>query len=153
MVVIGVGMGFTFPTFSAAAMGSLPREVTGVGSGALNTLRQVGFSIGVAVLDHQLHGTDDDEHRERGPRGAEVGGVPERDSSSRPSSARCKLQSAAEEAGSGAIGPQDGDLTGDPSSTPEARGGTGGSGGAGRDGSHLQGQHRQVVLVAYYVAA
>jgi EmrB/QacA subfamily drug resistance transporter len=50
VMIIGVGMGFTFPTFSSAAMGSLPREVTGVGSGALNTLRQVGFSIGVAVL-------------------------------------------------------------------------------------------------------
>jgi EmrB/QacA subfamily drug resistance transporter len=50
VVVIGVGMGFSFPTLSSAAMGSLPREVTGVGSGALNTLRQIGFSIGVAVL-------------------------------------------------------------------------------------------------------
>jgi len=50
VMVVGVGMGFTFPTLSSAAMGSLPREVTGAGSGALNTLRQVGFSIGVAVL-------------------------------------------------------------------------------------------------------
>ena len=38
------------PTFSAAAMGSLPPHVAGVGSGALNTLRQVGFSLGLAVV-------------------------------------------------------------------------------------------------------
>ena len=46
----GAGMGFIFPSLSSAAMGSLPRAVVGVGSGALNTLRQVGFSLGVAVL-------------------------------------------------------------------------------------------------------
>jgi EmrB/QacA subfamily drug resistance transporter len=50
VIIIGVGMGFTFPTLTSAAMGSLPREVTGAGSGAVNTLRQIGFSIGVAVL-------------------------------------------------------------------------------------------------------
>ena len=39
-------------------MGSLPPQVSGVGSGALNTLRQVGFSLGIAVLvaifSHQM---------------------------------------------------------------------------------------------------
>ena len=47
---IGVGMGFAMPTLSAASMASLPAEVRGVGSGSLNTLRQVGFTLGVAVL-------------------------------------------------------------------------------------------------------
>jgi EmrB/QacA subfamily drug resistance transporter len=47
---IGAGMGFTMPTLSAASMASLPPQVRGVGSGALNTLRQVGFVLGVAVL-------------------------------------------------------------------------------------------------------
>ena len=47
---IGVGMGFAMPTLSAASMASLPPEVRGVGSGSLNTLRQVGFTLGVAVL-------------------------------------------------------------------------------------------------------
>jgi len=50
VVFIGIGMGFTFPTLASAAMSSLPPARTGVGSGALNTLRQVGFSLGVAVL-------------------------------------------------------------------------------------------------------
>ena len=47
---IGVGMGFAMPTLSAASMASLPPQVRGVGSGSLNTLRQVGFTLGVAVL-------------------------------------------------------------------------------------------------------
>jgi EmrB/QacA subfamily drug resistance transporter len=47
---IGAGMGFAMPTLSAASMASLPAQVRGVGSGALNTLRQVGFTIGVALL-------------------------------------------------------------------------------------------------------
>jgi EmrB/QacA subfamily drug resistance transporter len=47
---IGVGMGFAMPTLSAASMASLPPDVRGVGSGSLNTLRQVGFTLGVAVL-------------------------------------------------------------------------------------------------------
>ena len=50
VVFVGAGMGFAMPTLSAAAMGSLPPQVRGVGSGALNTLRQVGFTLGIAVL-------------------------------------------------------------------------------------------------------
>lgn len=49
-VLLGAGIGFSMPTFSAAAMGSLPPHVAGVGSGALNTLRQVGFSLGLALV-------------------------------------------------------------------------------------------------------
>jgi len=47
---IGVGMGLAMPTLSAASMASLPPEVRGVGSGSLNTMRQIGFTIGVALL-------------------------------------------------------------------------------------------------------
>jgi EmrB/QacA subfamily drug resistance transporter len=49
-IFLGAGVGFSMPAFSAAAMGSLPPQVAGVGSGALNTLRQVGFSLGLAVV-------------------------------------------------------------------------------------------------------
>ena len=38
------------PVLSAAAMGSLPPQSSGVGSGALATFRQIGFVLGVAVL-------------------------------------------------------------------------------------------------------
>ena len=47
---MGAGMGLAMPTLSAASMASLPPEVRGVGSGSLNTMRQVGFTIGVALL-------------------------------------------------------------------------------------------------------
>jgi len=47
---MGAGMGLAMPTLSAASMASLPAEVRGVGSGSLNTMRQVGFTIGVALL-------------------------------------------------------------------------------------------------------
>ncbi len=49
-IFVGAGIGFAMPTLSAAAMGSLPPQVRGVGAGALNTLRQVGFTLGVALL-------------------------------------------------------------------------------------------------------
>lgn len=47
---MGLGMGLAMPTLSAASMASLPPEVRGVGSGSLNTMRQVGFTVGVALL-------------------------------------------------------------------------------------------------------
>ncbi len=49
-VVLGVGMGFSMPSFMAAGMGSVPEEHGGVASGAINTARQLGFVLGVAVL-------------------------------------------------------------------------------------------------------
>ena len=50
VVFIGVGMGLAMPTLSAASMASLPPQVRGVGSGSLNTMRQIGFTVGVALL-------------------------------------------------------------------------------------------------------
>jgi EmrB/QacA subfamily drug resistance transporter len=49
-VVLGVGMGFAMPSFMASGMGSVPEEHGGVASGAINTARQLGFVLGVAVL-------------------------------------------------------------------------------------------------------
>ena len=57
VVLLGAGIGFAMPTLSAAAMGSLPPQVAGVGSGALNTLRQVGFSVGLAIVVALFSGT------------------------------------------------------------------------------------------------
>jgi EmrB/QacA subfamily drug resistance transporter len=50
VIFLGVGMGLAMPTLSAASMASLPTEVRGVGSGSLNTMRQVGFTVGVALV-------------------------------------------------------------------------------------------------------
>jgi EmrB/QacA subfamily drug resistance transporter len=50
VVFLGVGMGLAMPTLSAASMASLPAPVRGVGSGSLNTMRQIGFTVGVALV-------------------------------------------------------------------------------------------------------
>ena len=47
---LGIGMGLAMPTLSAASMASLPPQVRGVGSGSLNTMRQIGFTVGVALV-------------------------------------------------------------------------------------------------------
>ena len=48
--LLGVGIGLSLPAMMAAGMTALPRGVQGVGSGALNTARQLGFALGVAIL-------------------------------------------------------------------------------------------------------
>jgi EmrB/QacA subfamily drug resistance transporter len=50
MVVTGIGVGLTLPTLMAAAAGSLPPQSFSTGSAVVNTVRQVGLAIGVAVL-------------------------------------------------------------------------------------------------------
>jgi hypothetical protein len=50
MILLGLGIGSSMPTFTSAAMSSLPPQVAGVGSGALSTLRQVGFSLWLAIV-------------------------------------------------------------------------------------------------------
>lgn len=50
LVVAGVGMGLALPTLSAAVMSSVPRDRAGVAGGALNTFRQLGQALGIAVL-------------------------------------------------------------------------------------------------------
>ncbi|WP_189361478.1 DHA2 family efflux MFS transporter permease subunit [Thermogemmatispora tikiterensis] len=50
LALIGVGMGMCFQSFPAFALSEVPPAQLGVGSGILNTFRQVGFALGVAVL-------------------------------------------------------------------------------------------------------
>jgi EmrB/QacA subfamily drug resistance transporter len=49
-VLCGVGTALAMPTLSAAAMGSIAAAKAGVGSGVINTARQVGGALGIAVL-------------------------------------------------------------------------------------------------------
>ena len=46
----GLGMALTMSPMTSAAMGSVPIDKAGVGSGVLNSFRQVGGSLGIAVL-------------------------------------------------------------------------------------------------------
>ncbi|MBX5451397.1 MFS transporter [Thermogemmatispora sp.] len=50
LALIGVGMGLCFQSFPAFALSEVPPAQLGVGSGVLNTCRQLGFALGVAVL-------------------------------------------------------------------------------------------------------
>jgi EmrB/QacA subfamily drug resistance transporter len=49
MVIGGIGMAATMTPATAAAMGSVQRDKAGVGSAVLNSSRQVGGSLGIAI--------------------------------------------------------------------------------------------------------
>lgn len=53
--VIGVGLGFALPPAMDLAMGDLETERSGVGSGVLQAMRQVGGTLGIAVLGTVLN--------------------------------------------------------------------------------------------------
>ncbi|WP_067465448.1 MFS transporter [Actinomadura macra] len=50
LAVTGVGVGLAMPTVTAAAMASVPPERGGMAAGAVGTVRQLGYALGVAVL-------------------------------------------------------------------------------------------------------
>jgi EmrB/QacA subfamily drug resistance transporter len=50
LLVGGSGMALTMTPTTAAAMGSVPADQAGVGSAVLNSARQVGGSLGIAVM-------------------------------------------------------------------------------------------------------
>jgi EmrB/QacA subfamily drug resistance transporter len=50
LLMIGVGMGIGFPALNVGAMGAVAGPEVGLASGILNTARQLGAAIGVAVL-------------------------------------------------------------------------------------------------------
>lgn len=48
--LVGAGLGLSLPALTAAGMSVVPGGVKGAGSGVLNTARQLGFLLGVAIL-------------------------------------------------------------------------------------------------------
>jgi EmrB/QacA subfamily drug resistance transporter len=50
LIIGGIGMGVTMTPTTAAAMSSVPVDKAGVGSAVLNSMRQVGGSLGIAVM-------------------------------------------------------------------------------------------------------
>ncbi|GAA0907934.1 hypothetical protein GCM10009558_096560 [Virgisporangium aurantiacum] len=64
LILTGVGVGAVLPNLASAVLAAVPRERSGMASGALNTFRQLGFALGVAVFgalfQHQVdeHGGD-----------------------------------------------------------------------------------------------
>ncbi len=49
-LLVGLGVGFTFPVLSAGAVSSLPPARFAVGSAVNQTARQIGGALGIAVL-------------------------------------------------------------------------------------------------------
>ncbi len=50
LALAGVGMGLEFAPMSTVALGSVSADMHGVASGTLNTIRELGVAVGVAVL-------------------------------------------------------------------------------------------------------
>jgi MFS family permease len=48
--VVGLGVGLVMPVLASSGMAAVPAQRGGMAAGALNTARQLGFAIGVAVL-------------------------------------------------------------------------------------------------------
>ena len=54
LIVAGAGMGMTFAPMTAAAMSQVPPRIAGSASGILNTTRNIGQVLGIAVLGSVL---------------------------------------------------------------------------------------------------
>jgi EmrB/QacA subfamily drug resistance transporter len=50
IILTGIGVGLTLPTFMAAGAAALPAHAFATGSAVINMLRQIGLVVGVAVL-------------------------------------------------------------------------------------------------------
>ncbi|WP_037601218.1 MFS transporter [Streptacidiphilus rugosus] len=50
LLITGVGVGLSTPMLMSAALASVPPQRAGMASGALNTARQLGYALGIAVL-------------------------------------------------------------------------------------------------------
>ena len=50
LLMIGAGMGIGFPSLNVGAMGAVTGQELGLASGVLNTARQLGAAIGIAIL-------------------------------------------------------------------------------------------------------
>jgi MFS family permease len=50
LAVVGVGVGAMSPVLASAAMAAVPHERGGMAAGAVNTARQLGLALGIAIL-------------------------------------------------------------------------------------------------------
>ncbi|WP_395295498.1 MFS transporter [Kitasatospora hibisci] len=55
LAVAGLGVGAVSPVLASSAMAAVPRERGGMAGGALNTFRQLGQALGIAVFGLVLH--------------------------------------------------------------------------------------------------
>ncbi|MFI9812736.1 MFS transporter [Saccharothrix variisporea] len=50
LVISGIGVGMATPTLASAAVAAVPVQRAGMAGGAVNTFRQLGYALGIAVL-------------------------------------------------------------------------------------------------------
>ena len=50
LIVAGIGVGLATPTLVSSAMAAVPVRSGGMAAGAVNTMRQLGYAFGIAVL-------------------------------------------------------------------------------------------------------
>jgi EmrB/QacA subfamily drug resistance transporter len=50
LLINGIGVGLVAPTLASAALAAVPPQLGGMASGALNTMRQLGYALGIAGL-------------------------------------------------------------------------------------------------------
>ena len=50
LLISGVGVGMCTPVLASATMSTVPHKLAGMAGGALNTFRQLGYALGIAVL-------------------------------------------------------------------------------------------------------
>ena len=71
LVICGIGVGLASPALSQAVLASVPPHRAGMAGGAMNTFRQLGYALGVALfgtlaasrMAHDLTGHAPDPHR------------------------------------------------------------------------------------------
>jgi len=50
LLISGIGVGMSTPVLASAAMSAVPHQRAGMAGGALNTFRQLGYALGIAIL-------------------------------------------------------------------------------------------------------
>ncbi|WP_206504623.1 MFS transporter [Streptomyces chrestomyceticus] len=50
LLISGLGIGMSMPVLVSAALGTAPPQRAGMASGAVNTFRQLGYALGIAIL-------------------------------------------------------------------------------------------------------
>ncbi|MEU4210214.1 MFS transporter [Streptomyces sp. NPDC026206] len=75
LAVTGIGVGLATPALAATAMASVPPERSGMASGAVNTARQLGNALGIAVLGVVFHAGMSGSLRGSGGQVGQGGGV------------------------------------------------------------------------------
>lgn len=61
LLAVGIGTSLVIPTLIVTVMGSVPRDLAGIGGGAVNSARQIGSVLGVALLGTVLSTADTPE--------------------------------------------------------------------------------------------